>query len=103
VDTRPDWNGADNFIRSIDEASSAGYHWVETFWPYVERWKDNPQGLRHELDSRGLKLETVSNGGASMHTDFVEASLRQAVIDDHMRLAKFIRWFGCDHMKINVI
>src|SRR6266849_2050864 len=24
VDTRPDWNGAQNFIRSIDEASAAG-------------------------------------------------------------------------------
>jgi hypothetical protein len=44
VDTRPDWNGAQNFIRSIDEASSAGYRRIETFWNYVERWADNPQG-----------------------------------------------------------
>src|SRR5882672_4313974 len=70
VDTRPDWNGAQNFIRSIDEASSAGYHRIETFWNYVERWADNPQGLRDELTKRNLTLETVSNGGR-MRTDFV--------------------------------
>ena len=40
VDTRPDWNGPANFIRSIDEASSVGYHRIETFWPYVQRWAD---------------------------------------------------------------
>ena len=60
---RVDWNGAQNFIRSIDEASAAGYHVIETFWNYVERWEKNPQGLKDELDRRNLKLETVSNGG----------------------------------------
>ena len=102
VDTRPDWNGPQNFIRSIDEASSVGYHWIETFWYYVDRWKDNPQGLKDELDKRNLKLETVSNGGAGMHTDFVDASQRKAVIEDHMKLVRFIKWFGCDHLKINI-
>src|SRR5580692_8447371 len=61
VDTRPDWNGAPNFIHSIEEASSVGYHWIETFWSYVERWKDNPKGLKETLDKLNLKLETVSN------------------------------------------
>ena len=42
-DTRPDWNGADNFIRSINECSELGYHWIETFWGYVSRWGDRPQ------------------------------------------------------------
>jgi inosose dehydratase len=101
VDTRPDWNGAANFIRSIDEASEVGYHWIETFWPYVARWEKNPQGLKDELDKRNLKLETVSNGG-SMRTDFVDASLRAGVVEDHMKLVKFIKGFGCDHLKINI-
>src|SRR5581483_4036513 len=101
VDTRPDWNGAANFMRAIDEAAAVGYHWVETFWPYVERWKDNPGGLKDELDKRNLKLETVSNGGG-MHTDFVDPAQRDPVIADHMRLVNFIKWFGCDHLKINV-
>jgi inosose dehydratase len=101
VDTRPDWNGAENFIRSIDEASSVGFHRIETFWNYVERWADRPEGLREELDKRKLTLETVSNGG-NMRTDFVDPAQRAGVIEDHMKLVRFIKWFGCDHLKINI-
>ncbi len=101
VDTRPDWNGAENFIRSIDEASSAGYRRIETFWNYVERWADNPQGLKDELSGRSLSLETVSNGGR-MRTDFVDPAQRDGVIEDHMKLVRFIQGFGCDHLKINI-
>jgi inosose dehydratase len=101
VDTRPDWNGPQNFIRSIQEASEVGYHWIETFWPYVSRWENNPQGLRDELEKRNLKLETVSNG-APMRTDFVDPSQRAGVIEDHMKLVHFIKGFGCDHLKINL-
>src|ERR1700680_2061837 len=70
VDTRPDWNGPENFIRSLDEASSVGYYRIETFWNYVERWQDNPRGLAEELRKRDLRLETVSHGGR-MKPDFV--------------------------------
>ena len=101
VDTRPDWNGPENFIRAIDEASAVGFHRVETFWQYVSRWENNPQGLKDELSRRNLTLETVSNGGA-MHTDFVDPSQRNNVIEDHMKLVRFIHWFSCDHLKINV-
>ena len=101
VDTRPDWNGPQNFIRSIDEASAVGYHRIETFWNYVERWADNPQGLKDELAKRNLTLETVSNGGR-MRTNFVDPSQRKDVLEDHMKLVRFIRWFGCDHLKINI-
>ena len=100
VDTRPDWNGAANFIRSIEEASEVGYHWIETFWPYVSRWENKPQELKAILAKLNLKLETVSNG-APMKTDFVDPRQRQAVIEDHMKLVRFIHGFGCDHLKIN--
>jgi inosose dehydratase len=101
VDTRPDWNGPPNFIRSIDEASEIGFRWIETFWPYVARWENNPQGLKEELDKRNLKIETVSNGGG-MRTDFVDPRQRAGVVEDHMKLVRFIQWFGCDHLKINI-
>ena len=100
VDTRPDWNGAQNFIRSIDEASAVGYHSIETFWNYVERWEQNPQGLKDELDKRNLRLETVSNGGR-MRVNFVDPRERAGTIEDHMTLIRFIHWFKCDHVKIN--
>jgi sugar phosphate isomerase/epimerase len=101
VDTRPDWNGPQNFIRSIEEVSLVGYHRIETFWNYVERWAENPQGLKDELTKRNLTLETVSNGGR-MRMDFVDPSQRKGVIEDHMKLVRFIQWFGCDHLKINI-
>jgi inosose dehydratase len=100
VDTRPDWNGAENFMRSIDEASAVGYHNIETFWNYVERWEQNPQGLKDELDKRNLRLETVSNGGR-MRVNFIDPRERAGTIEDHMKLVRFIRWFECDHVKIN--
>jgi len=100
VDTRPDWNGASNFIRSIEEASEVGYHWIETFWPYVSRWQNKPQELKGILAKLNLKLETVSNG-APMRTDFVDPRQRQGVIEDQMNLVRFIQGFGCDHLKIN--
>jgi sugar phosphate isomerase/epimerase len=100
VDTRPDWNGAQNFIRSIDEASSVGYHNIETFWNYVERWEQNPQGLKDELDKRHLRLETVSNGGR-MRVNFIDPRERAGTIEDHLKLVRFIRRFECDHVKIN--
>ena len=100
VDTRPDWNGAPNFIRSIEEASEIGYHWIETFWPYVSRWENKPQELKAILAKLNLKLETVSNG-APMRTDFVDPRQRRGVIEDHMKLIRFIQAFGCDHLKIN--
>lgn len=100
VDTRPDWNGAENFIRSIDEASAVGYRHIETFWNYVERWEQNPQGLKDELEKRNLRLETVSNGGR-MRVNFIDPRERAGTIEDHMKLMRFIRWFDCDHVKIN--
>jgi inosose dehydratase len=100
VDTRPDWNGPANFIRSIDEASSVGYRWIETFWQYVDKWESQPQGLKDELERRQLRLETVSNGGR-MRMNFVDPRERAGTIEDHVQLLRFIRWFDCDHLKIN--
>jgi inosose dehydratase len=100
VDTRPDWNGAPNFLRSVREASAIGYHWIETFWNYVERWEAKPQELKDLLASLNLKLETVSNGGR-MNTNFQDPAQREQVIADHMKLVHFIHQFGCDHLKIN--
>ena len=100
VDTRPDWNGPEHFVRSIQEASADGYHWIETFWQYVAPWETKPEELKEMLDKLNLRLETVSNGG-NMRTDFGDASQRQSVIEDHMKLVRFIQKFGCDHLKIN--
>ena len=100
VDTRPDWNGARNFMRSIEEASAIGYHWIETFYNYVARWEDNPQELADILAKLNLKMETISNGGG-MTVDFVDPARREETIASHMKLVQFIKALGCDHLKIN--
>ncbi len=98
--TRPEWADADNFLRSLDECAELGYHWIETFWGYLEPWWDEPQKLVDLLASKGLKMETVSNGGP-LNMRFQDPLARAEVIDDHMRLVRFIDEMGCDHLKIN--
>lgn len=98
--TRPDWSGPENFLRSIREASQLGYHWIETFWPYVMKWEQRPQELIDLMAELDLKMETVSNGGR-MNTSFQDPAQRKEVIADHMRLVRFIKRLGCDHLKIN--
>jgi inosose dehydratase len=98
--TRPDWAGGGNFLKSIREASEVGYHWIETFWPYVSNWENRPEELIDILARLDLKMETVSNGG-EMNTRFQDPTQHKEVIDDHMRLVCFIKKLGCDHLKIN--
>lgn len=52
----------------------------------MARWENNPQGLKDELDKRSLKVST----GAGMRTDFVDPRQRAGVIEDHMKLVRFI-------------
>ncbi len=98
--TRPDWAGAEGFLPSLRECSALGYRWIETFWPYLEPWKDDPAKLADLLAGMGLKMETISNGGA-MNTRFQDPGERKQVIEDHMRLVRYIKALGCDHLKIN--
>ena len=98
--TRPDWAGGENFLKSIREASEVGYHWIETFWSYVSRWEDRPDELVDILAGLDLKMETVSNSGP-LNTNFQDRAQHKQVIADHMRLVRFIKKLGCDHLKIN--
>jgi inosose dehydratase len=99
--TRPEWNGAAGFLRSIDECSEIGYRMIETFWADISRWENDPAALKDEMQRRNLGFVTISNSGG-MRTNFTDASQREGVIEDHMKLIRFIRDFGCDHLKINI-
>lgn len=98
TNTRGGWEK--DLILSFREASEAGYHAVETFYNYVLPYWDKPEALKQALDELHLRLETVSNGG-SMIMQFEDASKSQQIIDEHLRLVRWIRGFGCDHLKIN--
>ncbi|MGI8990487.1 MAG: sugar phosphate isomerase/epimerase family protein [Bryobacteraceae bacterium] len=84
------------------EARAVGYHYVESFVQYFpEYYPDNPDGLRKRLDEIGVGLVTLSNGGAATETHFEDPAKQDKIVADHLRLARFIKPFGCDHLKIN--
>ena len=89
-----------DFLLACRECAEVGYRYIETFVPFVQPYFDKPDELRAFLDEHGLKLETVSNGGR-MVMAFEDASKRDQIIEEHMRLVRFIKSFGCDHLKIN--
>ena len=104
LDTRPDWYAHDSFMRSLDEVSEVGYHWVETFWPYISQWENSVQELKDVLSKRHLQLETVSNSprfNSGMRINFWDPALRAGTIEDHMRVVRFLHGFRSDHFKIN--
>jgi len=98
TNTRGGWE-KDVFL-SFREARAAGYRNVESFVNYFTAYLDKPDDLRRQIDEIGVRFVTISNGGP-MEMHFEEASRRQKILDDHLRLVRFLKLFGCDHLKIN--
>ncbi len=98
TNTRGGWE-KDVFL-SFREARAVGYRNVESFVNYFLSYFDKPDELRRKIDEIGVRFVTISNGG-SMETHFEDPSRRAKLLDDHMRLVRFIKLFGCDHLKIN--
>src|SRR6266545_3722569 len=98
TNTRGGWEN-DVFL-SFREAREAGFHYVESFAHYFTPFFDKPDELRKKLDEIGVKLVTISNGGR-METHFEDPSKHEKLLADHMHLVRFIKRFGCDHLKIN--
>src|SRR5436309_5908605 len=98
TNTRGGWE-KDVFL-SFREAREAGFHNVESFVNYFTEWLDKPDDLRRRVDEIGVRFVTISNGGP-LEMLFEDAARRQKILDDHLRLVRFIKLFGCDHLKIN--
>lgn len=98
TNTRGGWE-KDVFL-SFREAREAGFRNVESFANYFMPFFDKPDDLRRRIDEIGVRFVTISNGG-SMEMHFEDESRRQKLLEDHMRLVRFIKLFGCDHLKIN--
>ncbi|MBV6434013.1 MAG: Inosose dehydratase [Bryobacteraceae bacterium] len=87
---------------SFREAREVGYHHVESFIHYfVKDYYDNPAALQKKIDEIGVKFTTISNGGP-LETHFEDPSKHEKLLADHMRLGRFIKHFGCTHLKINL-
>ena len=98
TNTRGGWE-KDVFL-SFREAREAWFRNVESFANYFTAYFDKPDDLRRRVDEIGVRFVTISNGGP-MEMHFEDASRRQKILDDHLRLVRFIKLFGCDHLKIN--
>lgn len=99
TNTRGGWE-KDVFL-SFREAREAGYRNVETFIHYFVDYWDKPDELKKKIDEIGVKFVTISNG-APMETHFEDPAKHAKLITDHMRLIRFIKNFGCTHLKINL-
>jgi len=98
TNTRGGWEH--DVLLSFREASEAGFRNVETFYNYMLPWWDKKEQLKDIMDGLRVKFDTVSNGGP-MKMQFEDAGLASQIIDEHMKLVRWIKWFGCDHLKIN--
>ena len=98
TNTRGGWEK--DVLLSFREASEVGYHAVETFYNHVLPWWDKPQVLRKIMDEMNLRFVTVSNGGP-MKMQFEDPAVAAQLIEEHVRLVRWIKGFGCTHLKIN--
>lgn len=97
--TRGGWEN-DVFL-SFRESREVGYRWVESFIHYFVDYWDKPAELKKRIDDIGVRFVTISNGGPlEMH--FEDPAKHAKLIDDHLKLGRFIRHFGCKHLKINL-
>jgi inosose dehydratase len=99
TNTRGGWEK--DVFASFREAREVGYRWVETFIHYFTDYWDKPGELKARLEEIGVRLVTISNGGP-LEMRFHEPARHPAILRDHLRLIRFIRHFGCTHLKMNL-
>jgi len=97
--TRGGWEK--DFWLATRESHEVGYRHVETFFSFLQEFADKPEEVKRRLAQIGVGIITVSNSGP-MEVSFHDRSKQAKVIEDHVKLAKFIRALGGNHMKINL-
>ncbi len=100
TNTRGGWE--DDTWLAFREAKAAGFDFVETFIHYFpEAWKANdPAAVAEKMKTIGVSFVTVSNG-APMVMHFEDPARHAQIIEEHVRLAKFVQRLGCTHLKCN--
>jgi len=99
TNTRGGWE-KDVFL-SFREAREVGYSNVESFIHYFVDYYDRPKDLQKKIDDIGVNFVTISNG-SPMETAFEDPAKHDKIYADHLRLVRFIKNFGCTHLKINM-
>ena len=99
TNTRGGWE-KDVFL-SFREAREVGYSNVESFIHYFVDFWEKPEELKRRISDIGVQFVTISNG-APLETHFEDPTKHKKIYDDHLRLVRFIKQFGCTHLKINL-
>src|SRR5262245_61774446 len=99
TNTRGGWEN-DVFL-SFREAREVGYSNVESFIHYFVDFWNKPDELKRRIAEIGVQFVTISNG-APLEVHFEDPTKHQKLYDDHIRLVRFIKQFGCTHLKINL-
>jgi inosose dehydratase len=97
--TRGGWEK--DFWLASRESHEVGYRHVETFFSYVREYLDKPQDAVARARQIGVSFITVSNSGP-MEMHFEDPAKRTQILDEHARLARFVRALGGTHLKINL-
>ncbi len=100
TNTRGGWEN-DTWL-AFREAKAAGFENVETFIHYFkDAWdKDDPAPLADRMAEIGVKFVTISNGGP-MNMQFEDPTRHAQIVQEHVKLAKFVQRLGCTHLKCN--
>jgi inosose dehydratase len=100
TNTRGGWE-SDVWL-SFREAREVGYRNVESFIHYFKDFYDGKADqLKQKLDEIGVRFVTISNGGP-MEMHFEDPAKYNQIVEEHLRLIRFIRKLGCRHLKINM-
>ncbi len=82
----------------IKMAAHYGYHGLEPFQEDVAKYLTQPpEELKKVLDASGLALCTIGSGG-----QYLDPAKIQETIESNGSRARYISYFGCNHLKINL-
>jgi len=96
--TRGGWEK--DFWLASRESREIGYRHVETFFSYLKDDIDKPADVLEKAKKIGVSIITVSNSGP-MEMHFEDPAKRAQILDEHTKLARFVRQLGGNHLKIN--
>src|SRR5580700_8754991 len=75
-----------------------GYQGIEPFQEDIAKYLDKPpEVLKNVLDASRLALATVGSGG-----QYLDPAKIQETIENNAARARYIAYFGCKHLKINL-
>jgi sugar phosphate isomerase/epimerase len=83
---------------SFREAHEAGFHFVESFIDYFAAYLDQPDELLKKIHDIGVTFDTISNGG-HMETHFEDPARHEKIVEEHLRLARFVKRLGCESLE----